>query len=121
VNRAASFHGQAPAELSHLGDRGPKLAAAAPRSVFGNVRSMVADSLTADAQATALGFISMSWGLGAVLGASTLTLPLACACLQVGGACKPWAASRRSRALACSRGGAPGQACPRPQGATPVL
>ena len=30
---------------------------------------MVADSLTPDTQATALGFISMSWGLGAVLGA----------------------------------------------------
>ena len=39
------------------------------RSVFGNVRAMVADSLTPDTQATALGFISMSWGLGAVLGA----------------------------------------------------
>ncbi|KAK9832715.1 hypothetical protein WJX81_003365 [Elliptochloris bilobata] len=36
--------------------------------VFGNVRAMVADSLIPDTQATALGFISMSWGLGAVLG-----------------------------------------------------
>ena len=40
------------------------------RSVFGNVRAMVADTLYPDAQATALGFISMAWGLGAVLGAA---------------------------------------------------
>jgi hypothetical protein len=64
------LRGGAAPQPGHLSQPLPR-----PRSVFGNVRSMVADSLTADAQATALGFISMSWGLGAVLGASTLTLP----------------------------------------------